>query len=152
MYNGKIESYSVKKKKKVNFKSFFLWYLGIVISFFPIFADMIVFKSKNEQFTEEYWIGVCLRGDILWILATVIILTIIDYFSDNNETKKGFKLGCAIIGAVMWGVVFAIWIIFKYIYAADYEKDFPVVITLIVAGFTLTFCSPLQVKMMEVKG
>lgn len=151
MYNGRIESYSVKKKKKVNFKSFFLWYLGIVISFLPIFIDMVVFKAKNEQFTKEYWIGVCLRGDVLWILATVIILTIIDYFSDNNE-KKGFKLGFAITGAVMWGVVFAIWIVFKYIYTVDYEKDFPIVITLIVVGVTVTLCSPLQVKTMEVKG
>ncbi len=150
-YKGEIKSYRLKKKKKVNVKAFLLWYLGVVISFVPIFLDVIVFLSENDRITEEYWIEICLKGDVLWILATLIVLTVIDYFSDNRR-KKGFELACAIVGMIMWGVVSAVWIIFKYIYTEDYKRNFPVAVTLIVIGITLTCCTPLQVKTMEVKG
>lgn len=150
MYNGKIERCSIKKKKKINIKSLLLWYLGIVISFLPILIDMIVYLSKNENFTKQYWIGVCLRGDVLWILATIIILTAIDYFS-NDEKKGTLKLVCAIIGMVLWGVVFAIWSVFKYIYTVDYERNFPIIVTFVVSAITLMCCSPLQIKIEEVK-
>lgn len=151
MYSGKIERCSIKKKRKTNIKALLLWYLGIVISFLPIFLDMMVFLSEHDQVTKEYWIRACLKGDILWILATIIVLTVIDYFGDERK-KSGYRLLLAIIGIVIWGIVFAVWAIFKYVYAADYEKDLPVVITLIATGITLTCCSPLQVKIMEVKG
>lgn len=151
MYNGKIESETVRKKRNVNIKSFVLWYIGIVISFLPIFLDIMVFLSKHDRLTKKYWTGVCLKGDVLWILATVIVLTVIDYFSDGAR-KKGYKLKFAIAGIIMWGIVCAIWMVFKYVYAADYEGDWPIVVTLIVAGLTLTCCTPLQVKLMEGRG
>lgn len=150
MYNGKIESKTVIKKKKTNVKAFILWYVGIVISFLPVFLDGLIYLSEHDRFTERYWMGVCLKGDVLWILATIIVLTVIDYFSDGGR-KRGYKLGFAIAGIVMWGIVFAVWIVFKYIYAADYEGIGPIVITLIAAGITLTCCTPLQVKLMEAR-
>lgn len=151
IYNGKIERYNIRKKKKINIKSLLLWYLGIVISFLPILIDMFVYLSKSENFTKQYWIGICLRGDVLWILATIIILTSIDYFSDD-EKKGTLKLVCAILGMVLWGVVFVIWVVFKYIYAVDYERDFPIIVTFVIAAITLMCCSPLQIKIEEVKG
>lgn len=150
MYNGKIESKTFKKKKKIDIRSFVLWYIGIVFSFLPIFFDMIVFLSDHERVTKEYWTGVCLKGDILWILATVIVLTVVDYFSDGKK-KKGYKVRFAVAGIIMWGIVFGFWIVFKYVYATDFKGDWPIAITLIVAGFTLTCCTPLQVKLMEVR-
>ena len=39
-----------------------------------------------------------------------------------------------------------------YKYTEDYKRNFPVAVTLIVIGITLTCCTPLQVKTMEVKG
>lgn len=150
IYNGKIKRRRIKKKKKINVKSLFLWYLGIVISFLPILIDMFVYLSENKNFTKQYWIGVCLRGDVLWILATIIILTSIDYFS-NVEKKGSIKLVCAILGMVLWGIVFAIWSVFKYIYAVDYERNFPIIVTFVVAAITLMCCSPLQIKVEEVK-
>ncbi len=150
MYEGKIEKYITKKKKRINIKSLFLWYLGIVISFLPILVDMLVYLSKHKNFSNKYWLSICLKGDVLWILATIIVLTLIDYY--GNEEKRGqFKSVCAICGIVTWGVVFAIWTVFKYIYDTKYEGNIPVVVTAIVAVVTLSFCSPLQIKKEEVR-
>lgn len=150
MYNGEIKSYRIKKKNKANWKLLLLWYTGIVVSFLPIFVDILVFLSQNDKITRKYWTEVCLKGDILWILATIIVLTVIDYISEDGR-KRGIKKVCAVVATIMWGVVFAVWVVFKYIYAENHENNLPVATTLIIAGITLTCCSPLQVKKMEVK-
>lgn len=150
MYNGEIKRKSIKKKETIDWKSLLLWYTGIIISFLPIIVDMCVHLSNHQYFTQEYWINVCLKGDLLWILATIIVLTIIDYVGGNTK-KEGFKLICIIVGIVLWGISFAIWCIFKYVYPKDYNGQIPITITLVIGGLTLLFCSPLQIKKVEVK-
>lgn len=152
MYNGKIARVEKKGKIKINFKSLLLWYLGIIVSFLPIIIDMFVYLSTNSKFNQKYWIEICLRGDLLWILATIIILTLIDYLSNEKAREKGrLKSVCAIVSLILWGVVFVIWCVFKYIYPENYEGQFPISVTIVLASVTLFCCSPLQVKIVEVE-
>lgn len=148
MYKGVINRQRVKKKQTINLKSLFLWYVGIVISFFPIIIDMFVYLANHSCFDLEYWVRICLKGDVLWVIATIIVLTSIDYQSDEDERKKGtLQSVCAIVSLILWGVAFAVWIVFKYIYPANYDYSFPIYVTVFLTAVTLIFCSPLQVKL-----
>lgn len=150
MYNGQIKRKNVKRKKTIDWKSLLLWYTGIIISFLPIIVDMCVYLAKHHTFAQKYWINLCLKGDLLWILATIIVLTILDCIGANAE-KKGFRLVCIIIGIILWGISFVIWCVFKYIYPENYNGEVPVIITLVIGGLTLLFCSPLQIRKVEGK-
>ena len=148
MYTGTIKRRRKKKKTAINIRSIALWYAGILVSFTPVAIDVVAYLAK-DTLNRSYWVKVCLRGDILWILATIIVLTVIDYVSDNGNRNGILQRICAVFAIVMWGIVFGLWILFKYVYPADYDKDLPVILTLIVAAVTILCCSPLQVKEAE---
>lgn len=150
MYTGQIKKHNKKKKAKINWKSLIIWYIGIILSFLPILVDMCVYLSKHDSFELEYWINVCLKGDLLWIFATILILTIIDYAANGNKTS-GFKNVCMISGVILWGLTFGLWLLFKYVYPEDYNGLFPIIMTAIFGGVALIVCSPLQIKKVEVK-
>lgn len=152
MYNGNIKRRTIKKKSEINFGALFMWYLGIVVSFLPIIIDMCVYLAKNTKLNMQYWINTCLKGDLLWILATIIVLTIIDYLGNESEkVNKGYKSLFSKVGMVLWGVVFAMWTVFKYVFPTDYTRKWPIAVTLIFAAITLIICTPLQVKIVEVE-
>lgn len=149
MYNGKIERHRREKKNIMNIRELILWYVGILISLVPVLIDVLAYLGNHDALGHDYWVTMCLRGDLLWVLATIIVVTLIDYISDTEAKRDTLRLVCAVIAALMWGLAFAMWIVFKYIYPSDYSRDIPIVLTVVVAIITLLCCSPLQVKEVE---
>lgn len=151
MYNGQIKIIKTKYKQKLNWrelnwKSLFLWYIGILVSFFPIGIDVVARLPTHCFFWREYWVNLCLKGDLLWTFAVIVVLTIIDYVSENTKKKWGtLDLVFVIIGIILWGISSILWCLFRYVYQG-YDGIFPIVISLVIGGLALLFCSPLQVK------
>lgn len=151
MYNGQIKITKTKFKKKLNWrelnwKSLLLWYIGILVSFLPIGIDIVALLPTHCCFGREYLIKLCLKGDLLWTFAVIIVLTIIDYVGENAKKKWGnLALISVIAGIILWGISSVLWCMFRYVYQ-EYDGIFPIIISLVIGGLTLLFCSPLQIK------
>lgn len=146
MYNGKIKTKCRQKLswKELNWKSLFLWYIGILVSFLPIGIDIVALLPTHCCFGREYWIKLCSKGDLLWTFAIITVLTVMDYFSGNIKKGKCETLFC-VTGIILWGISVAFCCVFRYVYQ-EYDGIFPIVISLVIGGLTLLFCSPLQTK------
>lgn len=137
------------KLKKISWKSLFWWYLGIMISLIPGFFEAIVYLADHEELDLEFWIKLSLRGDLLWVLATIMAISFIDYIISLRAKKTNFtalKKVCLIVAGILWGVTFGIWIIFKYVYPSDFGRAIPVIITAALFAVTVLVCSPLHVE------
>lgn len=52
----------------------------------------------------------------------------------------------AIIGLALWGFSFATWVVFKYLYPANYDGVFPIVLVCIMGVVALVCATTLQLK------
>ena len=147
-YDGEVKR--VKKKKKTgmpfDFKSLGIWYVGVIISFIPVFIDMLVYMADNGEITVSYWISACIHGDILWIISTIIVLSVIDHITDVKDKNNGLLIA----GLVLWGLVSTIWGIFKYRFPSSYDRIFPLHLTIIILVISLIICTALQIKTLKV--
>lgn len=147
-YDGQVERKTIKEtaSKQINFKALCIWYAGVIISFFPVFIDVLVCMANNNgDVTIEYWISACIHGDILWIIATVLVLSVFDHLTDVKEKN----IGLLIMGITLWGLVFAIWAVFKYIFPSTFTNLFPLILTVVLVIASLVISTGLQLKTLE---
>lgn len=151
-YEGKVKKriYKKRAKIKIDFKSYLFWWGGIVISFFPVFIDILVHEAHKESFDKAYWSQLCLKGDILWILATILIMTVISY--ENDEHNSNIVNNCSKVCTVLWGCACICWGIFKYEFPNDYIGNWPIIITCSLGVLVVLFCSPLQIRITNESG
>ena len=143
VYNGNIKEnkITITTNEQVHWKQLLIWYVGWVVSFIPVFTDVLVYLAKNDKLTLNYWISRCIHGDILWIIATIVILSVIDHLTDDKEQNTGMLIA----GLILLVFVAIVWAIFKYLYPPTYTHLFPFVITCIAFVLSLVICTFLQI-------
>lgn len=148
-YDGKIKrnKRKVRRKHHTNWKLLIIWFISVLISFIPVFLDILVYTGNNATLTTSYWISACLHGDILWIIATILVLSIMDYITD--VTNKNNEL--LIVGIVLWGLITAIWVVFKYNFPDTYSGKLPILLTVFILLLSIPLCTFLQFKTVEVR-
>ena len=150
--NGSFECKKIDRGVKTNFSPLFVWLVGVLFSFFPLFIDIIAYKSRNEYFNREFFIGICLRGDILCVLAVVLVMSVMEsYIKLQNESRNRVEEILTIFGFLLCGFMFSVWTLFKYYYPESYNGVFPICLTAICVLLSISVSSVLQVKLMEVK-
>lgn len=134
------------KKKRLNWKSLILWYVGIFVSFIPVFIEAIVYLASHDDLDWNFWIQLSLCGDLLWVLATIMAISVIDYIGETKTNFTVIKKVCVVVAVILWGCTCGVWVIFKYIYPSEFANTTPVIITAIFSAITVLVCSPLHVE------
>ena len=150
VYSGKIERKQETKSVKTDFMPLVLWSFGVLFSFVPLFIDACYYLKDNSSLTFDFWTKVCLRGDLLCIIATVLILSIMESYTKDKNAKSKMDTFFVLIGLFLCVLMFAVWTIFKYDYPDTYTGAFPFIITLVffILGFSIS--SRLQIRLLEV--
>lgn len=150
VYSGKIVRKQEPKSVKTDFMPLVFWAIGVLFSFIPLFIDVCIFLKDHSSLTFDFWLKVCLRGDLLCIIATVLVLSIMESTTKHKSTKSKIDTIAIWIGMLLCMLMFAVWTIFKYDYPENYNGVFPVVITVIffIVGFSIS--SRLQIRLLEV--
>ena len=149
-YKGTITKTYEDKDIKPDFMPLFVWVIGVVISLFPLFTDIIVHLSKGENLDKHFWLLMCLRGDLLCIMATMLVLTVMDIFKTYNEKKGRTETVLALLAMGLCCFLFAAWTLFKYVFPDSYDGDLPIVMVLVFAAISVIISSTLQIKLKEV--
>lgn len=156
-YIGKVQRVEITEKK--NRKHFellklIIWYIGVIISFIPIFIEALIYLASHTTLDKEFALKVCTKGDVLWILATLLILTLVESYIETDKIV-GFKKWIRVLGVVVWGLCCAIWIVFKYIYPESFPENFRGDIVFWICGtiasVVIVICSTLQLGVVEVE-
>lgn len=116
----------------------------------PIFIEALIYLASNPALDKEFALKVCAKGDVLWILATLLILTLVECYIDAGKLA-GFKKWVGVLGVVVWGVCCAIWIVFKYIYPEHYNGNIVFWICSVIGCVVIVICSTLQLGVVEVE-
>ena len=152
-YIGKIQRVEVTKKKSrkhFDWLKLIIWYIGVIISLVPIFIEALRYLASNTTLDKRFALKVCTKGDVLWILATLLILTLVECYIEADK-MVGFKKWLGVLGVVTWGLCCAIWIVFKYIYPEDFKGNIVFWICGIIASVVIVICSTLQLGVVEVE-
>lgn len=152
-YIGKIQRVEViekKNRKHFDWLKLIIWYIGVIISFVPVFIEALIYLASNTTLDKDFALKVCTKGDVLWILATLLILTLVECYIEADKIV-GFKKWIGVLGVVVWGLCCAIWIIFKYIYPEDFKGSIVIWICGIIASLVIVICSTLQLGDVEVE-
>lgn len=152
-YIGKIQRVEVTKKKSrkhFDWLKLIIWYIGVIISLVPIFIEALIYLASNTTLDKRFALKVCTKGDVLWILATLLILTLVECYIEADK-MVGFKKWLGVLGVVAWGLCCAIWIVFKYIYPEDFKGNIVFWICGIIASVVIVICSTLQLGVVEVE-
>lgn len=152
-YIGKIQRVEVTKKKSwkhFDWLKLIIWYIGVIISLVPIFIEALIYLASNATLDKSFALKVCTKGDVLWILATLLILTLVECYIEADK-MVGFKKWLGVLGVVAWGLCCAIWIVFKYIYPEDFKGNIVFWICGIIASVVIVTCSTLQLGVVEVE-
>ncbi|MDE7176858.1 MAG: hypothetical protein K2O59_03510 [Lachnospiraceae bacterium] len=152
-YIGKIQRVEVtekKDRKHFDWLKLIIWYIGVIISFVPIFIEALIYLASNATLDKKFAMKVCTKGDVLWILATLLILTLVECYIEADKLV-GFKKWIGVLGVVAWGLCCAIWIVFKYIYPENYNGNVVFWICGIIGSVVIVICSTLQLGVAEVE-
>lgn len=154
-YRGKVQERTIiedtQQKRKISWVKVIIWYIGFLISFIPIFIDALVYLNDHRELDTPFFRYVCTKGDVLWILATLLILTVIEGCLNATVIENSFGKWFLIAGAVIWGICFAIWVVFKYIYPDGFDGDIVLWVNGIMVCVALIICSGLQMRYVEEK-
>lgn len=154
-YKGKVQERTIIdntiQNGRIEWGKMIVWYIGVLISFIPIFIELLVYLKDHSTIDKIFFLQVCTKGDVLWILATLLILTVIEGCTGSITVESNISKWLLMAGAIIWGLCFAVWIVFKYIYPNDFKGN----IVLWICGFmgciVLAICSVLQLGCTEVK-
>ena len=150
-YKGTIEKIQVKRDIRPNLMPLIVWYIGVFVSLFPLLLDMVVYCAKHGNLTRQFWINMCLRGDLICILATVLVMSVLEsYVKKHKRKSSNLEDILTLVGFVLCAFLFALWATFKYAFDEAYNGWMPIVLTVALAIPTLAICSGLQVKLSEV--
>ena len=151
-YKGTIIKTVEEKDIKPDFMPLLVWIIGVFVSLFPLFTDVIVFLSKERSLTKDFWISICLRGDILCILATMLVLSAMESFTKKaNERKSRTEIVLTLLAMGLCCFLFASWTLFKYVFPESYDGNLPIILVVIFSVVSLVISSTLQIKLTEDK-
>lgn len=154
-YNGNIEKTIEyrRRKLKFNFSGLFIWYLGIIVAFIPLWTDILVYLMNNTEINIIYFSKFCFKGDFLWIISTILILSLIEFILNDSRSKP---IKCfALIDFILLVISIISWVLFKYNWLGNSSSKpidiFFVYSFLVLFILTLIFCTPLQLEHKEVE-
>ena len=153
-YNGKVSQRTVINdnavKRKIEWGKTIVWYVGVLVSFMPIFIEALVYLKNHPMIDENFFLQVCTKGDVLWILATLLILTVIEGYTGSITMESNINKWLLAAGSIMWGLCFAAWVVFKYIYPENFNGSIVLWICGCMGSLVLLICSVLQLGCTEV--
>ena len=149
-YNGSVKavttSEKVKCKKYINWKAFCVWGIGLLVAIVPIFIDGVVYLKDHKNIDYLFLLQLCLKVDLLWIAATMLVTTIIDNFLSKDRSKAKWL---PIVGLLLWSCDLLLWAVFKYAYPENYSNSTPIILNLIFFGLSVLACTAIEIKLVS---
>lgn len=130
-------------KLQVNWTKLIIWYIGVIVSFTPILVEVFIYLKDHMYLDMDFWFKICTKGDVLWILATLLVLTLVEYYVGDTK-RSSCDNWMSVLGLLIWGVCCMIWIIFKYVYPEGFSGTVVLWSCGIIGILTLLVCTGLQ--------
>ncbi len=149
-YQGELKRTVTESKKKIDVEYLLFWYFGIVFACVPVIIDIIFRLYQGGKIDVDFLIELSLKGDVGWIIATIIGMTIIECYLANKVPKSLFIKIFFYLSILLWLIDYGTYIIIRYFVEVDENKNiFPVIFLIVTFVLTLCFCSPLRIKEVE---
>ena len=146
-YNGKIIRKEYYSKSAINIIPFIYWIGSLIVSLLPLYISMFKYYAEHQNVDSAFWRYSFVKGDILWVFATVLLFVIIDSFSTKNLKKNSTKVLC-ILGIILFLFVEATWILFNN-YDIKGNGLWPVYLGIILISLVLIISTPLKINLIK---
>ena len=101
-----------KKETKTtvfDLKQLSFWVLSVFFSALPVILDGGDYLLKNGNLDKKFFTLLFTRGDILCIVATLSVMTFVDYLFNEQKPKKLFWKILLVLLLIFWIFIFALW-------------------------------------------
>ncbi len=147
-YDGEVveESKAQAAKGKFNWFALLLWLISLAISLVPIYIPLVQHLIKtNGVITADFWFACFKEYDILWVFATVLLFSCINQITiERKYVKSKTAVWCLfVIGILLFVVLEATWIVFKY--WLDAYQSWPITFGTILIVISMIIATPLQI-------
>lgn len=125
-------------------KQLSFWVLSVFFSALPIILDGGDYLLKNGNLDENFFCSLFTKGDILIIVATLSVMTVVDYLFNEQKPKKTFWKILVVFLIIFLGFIFWLWIKLYSISQGVYDDNIVRKMTGIFVVPALIICAVLQ--------
>ena len=142
-----LNSIEVKKESArtvFDFKQLLLWFLSVFFSMLPIVFDGFDYLLRNDNLGKDFFNSLFTKGDILAIVATLSVMTFVDYSFNERKPKKSFWKIFLVLLFIFWIFIFGLWMKLYSISQGVYDDNMVRKMTVIFVVPALIICAVLQ--------
>lgn len=152
IYKEEIRSGNIQlNEPKFNWIALLIWISSLIISLVPIYIPLIQHLDKhNGQITSEFWFACFKEYDILWVFATVLLFSCVNHVTGMCKNIKSGKsspnsiTALTIAGLMLFAVIEAVWIAFKYF--LNTYQSWPIYCGSVLILLSIIIATPLQIN------
>lgn len=142
MNNIAIKNESIKTV--FDFKQFLLWVLSVFFSTFPLIFDGFDYLLKNGDLDKKFFNLLFVKGDILCIIATLSVMTFVDYLFNKRKPKSVLWKILLVLLFIFLAFIFWLWIKLYSISEGVYDDNSVIWMTLSFVMPAMIICAILQ--------
>lgn len=110
----------------------------------PIVFDGFDYLLRNDNLGKDFFDSLFTKGDILAIVATLSVMTFVDYLFNERKPKKSFWKIFLVLLFIFWIFIFGLWMKLYSISQGVYDDNMVRKVTVIFVVPALIICAVLQ--------
>lgn len=148
-YTGTVKESNKKVNGKFNVSALILWLCTLVVSLIPIGIEMLEYLNINGKIDSMFWLQCFVEGDLLWTFSTLVLFSVMNYFSRQQVIKANILV---LIALSVFALTEALWFFFRYSVTATEGTMWPIILGTICVIFSLIIATPLQIDFIRNEG
>lgn len=145
-YDGTVSTKVETETKSSNGLALLSWVCSLLISLLPIWILLLQYYSEYEKIDRIFWIRCFVSEDILWVIATVLLFSVINAGIKEKRKGKNFFGALTIVGITVFVFIESLWVFFEYIVNPKPTGLWTVWFGSISSAIAILIAAPLQLE------